>query len=503
MTFPFENDTTVVKQQIADLSREYDKHVADVEKNLNRIRKEKDSQIQAMHSLINADPSVVASKLQSPQHSTPAPASPGAQHLLNSINRLAPSGIYAGGNAQAHGTMPEPPCYPSGEGPTANHNLREGPRHRFDHAPPLVNINNTNPNTTGNNIPPVITNSNTTRSSTHETSHRPDRTSDSLPKLQKYDGSGQWKSFYIQFKMYANIKGWSEQEKLNNLCLCLRDKALDFFVCQPDHIQQNYLRIVEKMEKRFGKKDIAETLRVQFNRMRQKIDEPLEEWAERVQKVAQEAYMDLPDDFITNEIVRKFCQGISDKETAQYVSDRRPNTIERALQLVKAHVENNRAIYGSKINKKQVRQISSPDRINSFSTDHSDSDSDGESPSVRAVTRQTFVDLDKQVKKLEETFTKKFDQLWTYLQSKDKTHTRPPMSPQRQQPPFMKSPPSSPRRGNCYTCGEAGHFSFECPKRGILKNNSSSPNNKKPDTSSSPAKKEVSFDRLNARRSDT
>ena len=180
-----------------------------------------------------------------------------------------------------------------------------------------------------------------------------------MSKLPKYDGTGHWKSFYKQFQTYAYLHGWTDEEKINNLCLCLKDKALDFFVYQPPAVMYNFDLIVQKMEKRFGKKDLPQTLRLQFHQMKQKVDEGLEEWAERVQRLALEAYADLPDHFMTQEMIRKFCQGCADKDTAQYAADRNPATLEHALQIVKTHIENSKAIYG---NRKPVRQLSLPEQ---------------------------------------------------------------------------------------------------------------------------------------------
>lgn len=482
---PKVGDTNLAKQRLVKLSMEYDQQLESVEKSLAQLKEEKQIRVRELESAIYEDPSIIASKLVSPQHSTPAVKSPRVQHLLTSINKIAPTGVYVGRNDRV--AVEESFNDPVLTTPLQRNVPRRGSLPRF-------NLSNA-----GDRI-----NASSIGGASQRSGSRQDKSSDSLPKLGKYDGTGQWKSFYMQFKMYASIKGWTEEQKLHNLCLCLKDKALDFYVCQSEFIQDDFEQMVYKMEKRFGKKDIAETLRDRFNRMRQKVDEPLEEWAERVQKIAQEAYVNLPEEFMAKEVVRKFCQGISDRETAQYASDRRPRCIEEALQLVKSHIENSRAIYGSK---KAVRLLAyddepldSPQRRD-FSIDEHDyttssdvrqsSNTDGDSVAVRSIARQNFVDLDKQVKKLEDTFTKKFDQLWQFLKEKD---TRPVAR--------SLTPPTSPRRGACFMCGEMGHYSRDCKNRSILKTSPGSPTTvKKPEASGSP-KKSVSFNPLNQKRSD-
>ena len=186
-------------------------------------------------------------------------------------------------------------------------------------------------------------------------SAQPNTATSSLPILPWYDGSGHWKSFYVQFRTYSQLKSWDEQEKLDNLCLCLKDKALDYYVIQTESAHLIFAEVVEKMEHRFGKRDLPETLRAQFYQMKQNVDEPVEEWVERVQRLALEAFITLPEDYMDAEIVRRVCQGCADKRTAQYDADRNPKTIDEALQLIKAHLQNCKAIFGSR--KAAVHQL--------------------------------------------------------------------------------------------------------------------------------------------------
>ena len=50
-----------------------------------------------------------------------------------------------------------------------------------------------------------------------------------IPRLLLYDGKSRWSAFYIKFKTYAEMEGWSQQEKLRNLCFCLKDSASEFY----------------------------------------------------------------------------------------------------------------------------------------------------------------------------------------------------------------------------------------------------------------------------------
>ena len=326
-----------------------------------------------------------------------------------------------------------------------------------------------------------------------------------MSKPPIYTGKGRWRSFYLQFSTYCKLRQFNDQQKVDELCLCLKDDAVDFYECQPLHIRNNYNLIIGKLEQRFGKKDLPATLRLQFQQLRQKIDESLEEWAERVQRLAQEAFIDLPEDFVESETIARFCQGLQDKEAAQFTSDACPATIESALRSAKRHIQNSKVIFGSR---KTVRQLSCQhcqdsdtdfkiralrDERNSGSC-HSRQESIpgctgcslnslGRDTSINCGIEETAVDvssslddlvvrrmnspgrrfnnqdkLENRLKGLEDFCAKSFERLFKMIDR--------PASPRRRM--------GSPSRA-CFGCGEVGHFQAECPKRGILKNKSPSP----------------------------
>ncbi len=147
-----------------------------------------------------------------------------------------------------------------------------------------------------------------------------------------FDGKGNWLAFYTKFEKYANMQHWDEEERKEYLCWCLEGKASEFYtttVINTDNI--TYRLIIRKFERRFGFRELPETARITFNNARQQPEETLEDWADRVTKLAFKAYRNLPEDYMSEQAVLRFCLGTTSKDAGEVVANLRPATIDDAL----------------------------------------------------------------------------------------------------------------------------------------------------------------------------
>jgi hypothetical protein len=131
------------------------------------------------------------------------------------------------------------------------------------------------------------------------------------------------------------------------LCWLLEGRASDFY----SHIVQRdpdieYFDLISKFKRRFDFKDVTETLILEFQNAKQKSDESLVEWGQRVVDLAMDAYHDMPDERMYSMAVRRFCQGVYDKEAAQYAANFRPATIDIAIRTVRNFQHNRNMIFG-------------------------------------------------------------------------------------------------------------------------------------------------------------
>lgn len=290
--------------------------------------------------------------------------------------------------------------------------------------------------------------------------HEQIRTNGPLPpRLNTYDGKMDWRLYLLQFERISKKYKWSEEDKLDKLIECLRDRALKYFSTRSKTVQNDYQAMCKQMEERFGRKDLPNVIRRQLQELRQLPDESLEEYAERAQDLASDGYPGTPENFIQIVASDAFLKGCLDKKAALVAMDKDPVDLDRALQYVRSAITNQRIILGLK--KTEVKRVTLQE-----ASEQSESYDTG-SPKqaiIRTVykkgtTEPDISKFDARLRKIEEDLrdTKvSLMQIIDLLRSQNHDNRQRP--PQRQ-----ASPRRSPmRNGDCYNCGEPGHFSAEC-----------------------------------------
>ena len=288
--------------------------------------------------------------------------------------------------------------------------------------------------------------------------HQPTRKKiDNLPKSLSYDGRGNWQAFYTKFTKYAEAQRWSARECRDYLCWCLEGKASEYYaLLEESNTDLEYFDLLKKFERRFGFKEIPETAQISFQSSRQSSDEVLDDWADRVMNLATMAFRNLPDEYMYQQAILRFCHGCVDKDAGESVANTRPITMEDAIDRVKWAVHTRSAVHGRA--RREVKLITcdgqDPYVCNTAPTKPQVKDPRQENDHKKPVLEHRMSLLEKDV----DCIKTKLDLILSQLTSRPKT--------------TMRSP--SPKRTTieCFGC-QGNHFVRDCPNTEVSGKNKS------------------------------
>jgi len=177
-----------------------------------------------------------------------------------------------------------------------------------------------------------------------------------------YDGDSQVESFLTQFEFAARYNGWSEDEKLANLVLCLKGKARRVLPIDGSADRMTYEQLCTRLCNSFGPAKLASHHITSLNAMRRGDKESIRELVDRMQPIAQHAYGSITDDTLRNKLlVEPFVGALNDANQRAFVRDRAPATFDDAVDAAELY-ESNRGIEAkhadAPTDKKKVRFVS-------------------------------------------------------------------------------------------------------------------------------------------------
>ena len=314
----------------------------------------------------------------------------------------------------------------------------------------------------------------------------------SLPKSITYDGTGQWRTFFFKFQAYASQSGWTAEECTSQLYWCLQGSAADFFTAL---VQRNpnlqFYDLTQQLQDRFDRQLQPELAHVEFAGARQAPSESLVEWADRLTQLASQAFLGIPLEQLERQIITRFCQGCSDRETGLQVLSGRHATIKEATMQAQWLQQAARVLGKQRKEVRCVTRIEDPSplvqRVVVRSPDQMPSGRGGEDrlsnvekglTTIKSRLAQSQTDLRKglhtQISPLAQQvgqLTAMVKQLCQQAQSPSPAPKRPhsralspatrtvsTSTPQLAPPSHRTSTP-----GVCVNCGGRGHSLKECP----------------------------------------
>ena len=297
------------------------------------------------------------------------------------------------------------------------------------------------------------------------------------PKMSTFDGRNDWRPFYTQFAYIAARYRWTDEQRLDKLVECLRDKALKFFSTRPDIEKNNFDALCEKLNERFGKKDLPHIIRRQLQDVRQDTEETLEEFEERVRDMAVDGYPNMSDICIQTVAVDAFLKGCNNKQAYLTAMDKNPANLDEARQYLKSAITNQRLILGVK--KTDIKRVT----FKSSQSTESDSEED-ETTSMHKIRtiQQTqepknvssrkeisyetrLSSIENKVKNIENDNRETKASINQILDILKRQNSTTPRSRSNSGERYKISNQSPTRNFSCFNCQQEGHFALECPNR--------------------------------------
>ncbi|XP_046544603.1 uncharacterized protein LOC124254797 [Haliotis rubra] len=284
-----------------------------------------------------------------------------------------------------------------------------------------------------------------------------------VTSLVSYDGKEAWAPFKLKFKKLADREGWTDEDKLFQLCFCMRGEASSFFTtCQMRDLFMSYEQMMKKFQKRFGIVEPAQAARMRFPSLKQEPGETLEAWAKRLVATSSRAYPGLPEDFVEQETITRFCMGCENRDAGNLVYNLKPASLERAMDAVRHYQHNSHLQYSRP--RRELRAVTvmdteeQPREVRASSKTEANPISN--SPAVTDLARRvTLIETDlgtvqKEVKGIRSEMT----QLVRSVQ--ELTETVKKLGNMRSR----SRSPSPGRLSGCFHCGDLNHVKAACPK---------------------------------------
>lgn len=165
------------------------------------------------------------------------------------------------------------------------------------------------------------------------TSSRSSRSYYKTAKLPPYTGKETWKVWYNRFKDVAKRKGWTEDERLDELLPRLQGPAGEFVFEQlSKRTRSNYKKLVAELQSRFQKVETAKAFGGMFRRRDQKAGETPEEYAAELKRLYDKAHPQRDSETRKEDLLHKFLDGLMDEKAkfhVEYVKE--PEDIDEAV----------------------------------------------------------------------------------------------------------------------------------------------------------------------------
>ena len=287
----------------------------------------------------------------------------------------------------------------------------------------------------------------------------------------KYDCEKvEWQDFIVHFETVATWNGWTDLEKGLQLATCLNGKAQKVLSELKPSQKSNYITLTSVLAKRFNPPHRDNAFRAK---------ESLMDFGCKVSLLAQKAYPQFPYEALDQVSREQFVRGLSDVDMKRHVDLRNPSSLEEAISLATQFesfdIGESHGPTAGRGETRSSRRRSAHVQVEEQPVSKKEKCTNEELASLRKqievlIAREskaekaskTIAELDQRVSKLTEQveILTKIGLAKTQLYQSNWMN-RPDRS--RNQNDGNSIP-----KGNCFGCGQPGHYRNACPMLGPL-----------------------------------
>ena len=292
----------------------------------------------------------------------------------------------------------------------------------------------------------------------------------------KYDGEKvEWQDFIVHFETVATWNGWTDLEKGLQLATCLRGKAQKVLSELKPSQKSDYHTLTSVLAERFNPPHRENVFRAMLRQRKRLPKESLMDFGCEVSRLAHKAYLKFPYEALDQVSREQFVRGLFDVDMKRYVDLQNPSSLEEAISLATQFesfdIREGHSPVAERGETRPSRGRSAHVQAEEQPVEKKDKCTNEELASLREQIEALIARESKAEKALKAIA--ELNQVVSKLTEQVESLTKIGLAKTKSYQSNWKNRPVRSRnqnnsnsipKGNCFGCGQPGHYRNACPK---------------------------------------